>query len=385
MTATVLKTGNRKEYGNTVVEFYTLKCQKCGYEFERDSYTTESRDVGCPCCTNKAVVAGINDVSTTDPWMVKFFQGGVKEAELYTSGSVKKIYPVCPDCGRVRDKPMAICELKRYHGFQCVCSDGKTFPNKFIYGVAEELLRLGQIERFKSEYGLDNKAYDMCFMDEGILVEMDSGVNHGHVNLKHKKKPIPSAEFRNDLHKDQIAEDNNFNLIRIDCYKSEFDFIKQNVMESELAKIFDLSVIEWNNVLELCTTNLVKKVCEYKAQHQNDRVVEIAEKFGLSDVTTRKYLRMGSELGWCVFDPQSDYEHYLSEHVTYNARPVFVDTDDDPDDEWYISKTYKSLSEMDRNSKDDFGVHICRETILRDGFYETGYNNRYDGINIYLI
>lgn len=41
------------------------KCPKCGYRWESVAYTRKKS--GCPCCANKVVVKGVNDLMTTHP------------------------------------------------------------------------------------------------------------------------------------------------------------------------------------------------------------------------------------------------------------------------------------------------------------------------------
>lgn len=261
---------------------------------------------------------------------------------------------------------MCIRDMRNYHGFQCICHDGKTFPNKFIYGLAEELKRTGQIKNFKDEFKIDGKFYDMCFNDENVLIEMDSGINHGNVIQKHKPNEfIPVKVFVNDMKKDEIAKSNNYKIIRIDCFKSEFDYIKNNIEESELSTLFDLSIIEWNNVLKLCTTNLIKEVCNYKKEHPDASVSEIVPLFNLSDVSIRKYLKMGNSLGWCIFDPEIERRNYLKRRKEYNAIPILVKSNED-------SKYYKSMNELERNSEKDFGIKITRDKIVSNGIKKKG-------------
>ena len=66
-----------------------------------------SSNQGCACCHSLVVVPGINDIPTTDPWMISYFQGGYDEAKRYTHGSEQKIHPVCPECGRIKDKAIS--------------------------------------------------------------------------------------------------------------------------------------------------------------------------------------------------------------------------------------------------------------------------------------
>lgn len=379
MSATIIDafqkmSGSQKRY------YYRLKCLKCNCEFERDKYTAEKKEIGCPICSNRKIVPGINDITTTDPWMIPYFQGGIEEAKLYCSGSQNMIYAKCPKCGRIKNTPMQICDLKRYGGFQCVCHDGKSFPNKFIYGLAEELKRAGQIVKFKDEFKLDNKLYDMCFINEKILVEMDSGLNHGNTIQKHKpNKFIPVKTFLNDIEKDKIAETNGYEIIRIDCYKSEFDYIKRNVIESRLNSIFDLNVIDWNQVLELCMINLIEEICNYKKEHEDMSAAQIAPLFGVSDVTVRKYLKMGNSLGWCIYDPKIEWQNYLSRRTYYNAISVYVE----PDDEEEEPRFYSSLQELESNSLKDLGKKIYSETLNDNKIKEKGFCY-IEGYNIYI-
>ena len=381
MSAEIIDILEPRMYRGKKTIFYKLKCQKCNCDFERDKYTAEKRDVGCPICSNRKIVPGVNDIATTDPWMIPYFQGGNEEAQLYCSGSQHSIYPKCPVCGRIKNTPMNICDLKRYKGFQCVCHDGKSFPNKFIYGLAEELKRTNQIETFKEEYKIENKFYDMCFINEKILIEMDSGLNHGNVIKKHKpNKFIPGKTFINDMHKDTIAKDNNYKIIRIDCYKSEFDYIKDNILTSELQLIFDLNIIDWNHILELCSTNLIKEVCDFKNKHPEYSASQIAPLFGLSDVSVRKYLKMGRTLGWCKYSHETEWNNYLSRRTYYNAMPIYVLPDDDEEE----PKFYPSMEDFERNSKNDYGVKIYRDTLVKNGIKENGYVS-IEGYDIYLM
>lgn len=42
------------------------KCLKCGYEYQQ-SVNNRTNGVGCPCCANKVIVPGVNDLATTHP------------------------------------------------------------------------------------------------------------------------------------------------------------------------------------------------------------------------------------------------------------------------------------------------------------------------------
>lgn len=107
-----------REYRQTTKEnekWYKYKCNNCGWDEGWIIEHALQRGNGCSCCSHssKTVVEGINDIPTTAPWMVKFFQGGYDEAKLYSRQSSKKIFPICPDCDRIKDKSMNISDINK--------------------------------------------------------------------------------------------------------------------------------------------------------------------------------------------------------------------------------------------------------------------------------
>ena len=114
------------------------QCTKCGYIGTKREFHI-SKGIGCTACDGKAVVKGFNDIPTTAPWMIPYFQGGEEEASKYTFRSKKKIYPICPFCGRVRKTPIEIDKIYAYRGISCSCKDNISIPNKTIFSVMEQL------------------------------------------------------------------------------------------------------------------------------------------------------------------------------------------------------------------------------------------------------
>ena len=54
----------------------------------------------------------------------------------YTPRSDKKLELICPDCGQHRK--MALHHLFN-DGFNCICNDNISFPNKFVYDILKQL------------------------------------------------------------------------------------------------------------------------------------------------------------------------------------------------------------------------------------------------------
>lgn len=307
------KSGNRT---------YKYKCLKCGYDGEKLAASI-AKGLGCPCCANKIVVKGVNDIPTTAPWMIPYFQGGIEEASQYTKASHKWIYPKCPFCESAREEPMKINTIYNNNGIGCACKDNISTANKMIYDIMRQCKELNLITYFKREYQfLESKQfYDMYFkvFDHEYLVEMDSDI-HSYIKRKHGIIAVPARSLLYDHKKDELAKEHGIPLIRIDCYKSEFDYIKSEIEKSMLAQIIDMKKIDWMRVMEFSFGNLIKNVCEYRKNNPDATTTIISKEFGLSVSTVMCYLKYGNRLNWCYYDSK---EEWLRTHRDINS-PRFI-------------------------------------------------------------
>lgn len=58
---------------------YDISCNICGWDNGWIAEKILKQGCGCPCCASKIVVPGINDIATTVPWMIQYFQDDDKE------------------------------------------------------------------------------------------------------------------------------------------------------------------------------------------------------------------------------------------------------------------------------------------------------------------
>lgn len=272
------------------------------------------KGVGCGACSGRILVKGINDIPTTAPWMVKYFPGGEEEASNFTRSCSKTFTPICPFCGRVSDIQISPNRLYHQHGISCICKDGITIPNKIIRNIMEQALRLNMISSFEKEYKLYDergtlRKFDMYFADINqipYLVEMDGG-KHSYIKRNHSKKKfcfVPAKSLLIDDLKDNIAKNMGITLIRIDCFKSDVDYIKDNIYKSTLFDIINLDRIDWLEVEEICYGNIIEEVCKYKRDHPEVFAPEVCDMFDISSTTLRKYWKIGNRLGLCEYHPE---------------------------------------------------------------------------------
>ena len=323
-------------------KWYKYHCNKCGYENWKIESSLLKHKQGCPVCVNQIVVPGMNDIPTTDPWMIKYFQGGYEEAKLYTCNSGKEIYPICPDCGRIRTKPVIIAKLSRYRSISCPCGDGISYPEKFTFNILEQLNVEFIFQLTKKEFDwCDKYKYDFYIPSINCIIETHGEQHYFHSGFKRTLE----EEQENDKDKIKLALKNNIsNYIVIDCRNSNSNWIKSSILNSELNNIFNLNDIDWDKADEFATNNLVKEICNFYNLNKNLSQKDICYKFKISHGTLVKYLKKGNELGWCK------YERYEKER-----KPIrVIETGD----------VFESIRECEREFENKYGIKLHRANII---------------------
>lgn len=358
------------KYNNNYLEkIYKCHCNKCTYEYFTNEQSIDY-GCGCPCCSNKIVVQGINDIPTTDPWMIPYFPDGEEEARLYTSGSTKEIYPICPDCGRIKDKPMKINTIKHTKSIACKCSDGTSYPEKFFMSVLDQLNIRYKWQLNKKDFEWCGKyKYDFYLIDYNYIIEIHGEQHYrdcGFGKIYENQKLI-------DKEKESLAIKNNINkYIIIDCRNSNIKWIKDNLEKSILSKIFDLSKVNYIECNEFASKNIIKEICLYYEKHKPILSRDLAKKFKIGVTTLNSYLHKGNELGWCNYDAKESHKYGSS----YSGKNNTKKADIYKDNIFIIS--YNSLKDMEEKSLEDLGVKLLASRASRS-FKE---NKLYKGYKI---
>ena len=295
-------------------KWYKYHCNKCGAELwvvESSLLTSKS---GCACCNGKTVIEGINDIPTTEPWMVKYFQGGYEEAIKYNSNSTKTIYPVCPDCGKIKNKKIKIQTIYKKHSIGCNCSDNKSKISKFVFNILDHYQHQKQFEYFDPELKYDWNKYKkldgtehQAFIDyvvhignRSIPIECDGGFHRTSNNMS--GQTLEEVIFIDKQRDKNCLLNLKEETIRI---SDDGDF-KENVLNSKLNYIFNLNNIEWNYAFEFCYSNLLKKACYLKNQNENFTARDISKMLFVDRTTIRRWLKIGNKIGWCNYNPKEE-------------------------------------------------------------------------------
>jgi len=125
-------------YGSN--QYVWWKCKKCGYGWSSKISNRAMLNRGFPCCTNKKVVPGVNDLATRNPTLAKDWHptknGDLTPAEVML-GTARKVWWTCP-----YGHEYQASVLHRGHGTNCpICNSGRqtSFAEKAIFYYVKKI------------------------------------------------------------------------------------------------------------------------------------------------------------------------------------------------------------------------------------------------------
>lgn len=359
---------------------YKYQCNKCGFdgnrhwsikdkEYKDELWVTEgailSQKQGCSCCgnANKIIVENINSIYKTNPWMIPYM--GEECAKTHTYNSDELIYPICPDCKKVRKKKIAIKTIYKTHSIACSCSDGISYSEKMMFIVLDNLGLNFCTQLSKTTFKWCNKyRYDFYFEynNEKYIIEMN-GIQHYEEN-DNWEMSLNEVQ-KNDRLKKKLALSNGIkeeNYIIIDCRKSDLEWIRDNnegILNSRLNELFDLSRVDWFKVGEFALSNRVKKACELKHNNPELTTGDIGETMGYKGQTILKWIKKGSKLGWCNYNAKEEQIKNATKSHKATSKKVNIFKNK------ILIDTFESLNELQRESKKLFGETLWASGISK--------------------
>lgn len=313
------KTGEIKileqiKIGKSKVRGYRYECLIDGNIDTIDEDGLCNRNQGCNVCSNHKVVKGINDIATTHPHLTQYFKN-IEDTYKYSFGSGKKLWLKCPNCGF--EKYMEISNLSTYEYFSCPkCGDEIPMPQKTMFNVLEQLQINFETEKifdwckyfFKNKYRQGRYDFYFELNNKKYIIETD-GDWHNKDN-KRSGQTAEESKFIDD-EKDRLAQEYNIEVIRIDCELSDFEYIKQNILQSKLSKMYNLDNIDWIKVLNFVKSSRIIEACNY--YNKSLSFIETQNKMKITYPTLIKYLKIGKKLNLCEYKTQYELgqEHFM--------------------------------------------------------------------------
>ena len=310
---------NRRYRPNTLQE-YQYVCNVCGFDCRKpvyirgvyqEEYWATGHSIkgiqktggrGCACCGSRLVQPGINDVATTAKDVVDYFCNKA-EANKWTRSSEHKVRVMCKICNAIQPNKIQIGNLV-YEGFDCInCGSNISYPEKLMYFLLKEIgvdFKMHKVFDWSKEVydeydGLYHKReYDFYIPSINSIVEMHGG-QHYRLAFSWDKSDTKqnSLEHRQkiDADKQKLAEQNGYNYIIIDCNDSNKNYIKNNILRSELANLLNIGNIDWDQLSRKALNGIAKLVVEDKENNPEKLTTELAEEYGVHLTTIISWLK----------------------------------------------------------------------------------------------
>jgi len=295
----------KEYYGSGMLMSY--KCKYHQNEILSMSYDNLKQGHGCPICSGRQPAIGYTDMWTTNPELASKLLNP-KDGYKYTQFSSKKVDWKCSDCGSVVKNK--IINTVNKQGVSCfLCGDGISYPQKNMSNILTELN-----VNFDTEQSFDwcvfelngknyHGRYDFVFEynNQNYIVEVDGGLGHGNKTYT-KSKYTKEDLIYVDKMKDKLAKENNYEIIRIDCFLSDFKYIKNSIFQSKLSELFDLKIIDWNLCHKKALKSKILEACELWNSGIKS-TSEIGKILHVCTATASQYLKQGAKIGICNYSP----------------------------------------------------------------------------------
>ena len=244
-------------------------------------------------------------------------------------------HKACPSCGQL--KLVSPAEVFAQSFFCKKCSDGISYPEKMFTSLLSEL-NIDYIYQLSNKYdGFEwckKYRYDFYLPDTNTIVEVNGGFHYDYEYKYTNAKSLQEVK-NNDINKMNVAIKNGItNYVQIDARESDFHFIKENIINSDLSNLYNLKNVNWINVGSNIVNNMLLNVCNFYNKNQDVTIQYISTKFKIHYDTVSKYLKRGSELGLCLFNSKAHQVKMVRKN--HFKRPVVCIT---------TNKTFDSVKE----------------------------------------
>ena len=361
------------------VSFGSHGDNKMGYWFKCLKHPEHISEQKLICNFVKGYKSSINcyqcdSIAMTHPYLIKYFVDKEETLKYSYGSSLKKFLLKCPNCGF--EKELNIMSLIN-NGLGCPrCSDGKSYPEKFLFSFFEQIDSTDFISQ------LSKKTFNWCcsFKYDFYLNNFDIIVEtHGDQHYREIRNNWGTLEEtqNNDFDKEWLARSNNIkNYIILDCRKSELEWIKDNIMLSRLPKLlnFKESDIDWLKCHEFACKNLVKMTCDEFNKSKN--VTEIMKYLKIGRNTVIRYLNQGAKVGWCNYNGKDEkIKNNILTHNRFSIKVICLTTGEVFNSqkeacENYNIKGVSGIGSCCKNNKEYCGKHPATNEPLKWMYYD---------------
>ena len=271
------------------------KCKICSHEWNVAPHGVLS-GTGCPVCSGNKI--GNAPEYKNSIWSSKYKELAISysmsEEQMKTimPMSEKKINVRCPNCGAIK---YIAPKTLFMHGLGCnSCSDGISYPEKFIASILNQL-QINYIPQYSPDWA-NRKRYDFYLKDYNCIIEA-----HGLQHYENKSNKFNSLilEMQNDKEKEHLARQNSIiNYICVDCRESNMEWIKKSIIKSNIFNIlnFNEEDIDWEKCNKDAISSKIRTVADLWNSNTSITVGDIAKQIKAGDNTVARWLKKSGSI-----------------------------------------------------------------------------------------
>ena len=277
----------------------------------------------------------IGDIIHTNFCIIEIIEQFKKYEESH-HGNMKWYKFKCCGCGwdkgEIREN-----DLKRNRGSCPKCGDKHSYPNKIAFNLLEQL-GINFTPEFSPDW-IKPKRYDFYFElnDKDYILEMDGGFHYKNNNMNGKSV---KSVTKIDDYKELLAKENNIEIIRIECLKSDLEYIKNNILNSKLNELINLNNIDWLECHKFASKSRIYEASDIYNKNKHLSPREIGTIMKVSNTTARKFLKQAHDLGLCDYVANNGSSKKIK--VLYNNNEII----------------YNSSVELEKCAKEVYGFNI---------------------------
>lgn len=249
----------------------------------------------CPICAGRTILIGYNNLSHTNPEVIKWLCN-LEDGLTHTRSSSKKIKFKC-ECGVIHKKVISSVTSR---GLCCkACSDGVSYGEKFI----TNLLKINNYE-FKNDNTTDfsqGKRYDFILEKYKCIIEVH-GEQHFEKERDFGGKINLENQIKNDKFKRELAIANGYiNYFELKIKDKNYNMLLESADECGLIDFLNLKVHDINYLITKSSKSLIFEVCEFYNNNKDVSRCKMANILKISEPSLIKYLKVGNSIGLCTY------------------------------------------------------------------------------------
>lgn len=130
-----------------------------------------------------------------------------------------------------------------------------------------------------------------------------------------------------------------------------------------MKKVFLDELPRWEKCEEFALSNLAKNICDYwnqKEEWETTKTIASNNSWGIkAPVTIIDYLKKGTKLGWCHYDPKEEKLKASSKAGKLKGKRIEIFKDSE------ILGVFESATELARQSEGVFGIKLIQSCISK--------------------